>query len=89
MNYRTNDMIVTAQGTTLTASWVVERSPDGETWTPLEPRLSFSSEASTPITELREQVDQASQDVALRDRVVQELAVAAAAFYKEREIILP
>lgn len=88
MQYRTNEMVVTANGGTLTASWAVERSADGSTWVKVAD-LSFSAEASTPIATLVGMVDKASQDAALRDRVVQELAVSAAAYYNGRPIALP
>lgn len=88
MQYRTNNMIVTAQGTTLSAAWDVERSPNGAEWTVIG-SPSFSAEASTPVEKLIEMVDKGSLDIALRDRVVQELAAAAASYYNGREIVLP
>ena len=88
MDYRTNNMIVTASGQNLTAAWDVERSPDGVDWTNIA-ALNFTVEASTPVDKLITMVDEQSGAVAVRDRVVQELAVAAAAYYNERPIVLP
>jgi hypothetical protein len=88
MLYRTNKMVVTAAGTSLTAAWDVERSADGLEWL-LVQSLQMTAEAKTPIAEMVARVDADSLAVALRDRVVQELAVTAAAYYNERPIVLP